>query len=257
MPDSKSFINAERAIHSQGCEEVRRLIGETPEQITRIAEVDGGTLLHRACLWKNRRAALELIHLGADVNAQTQAGWTPLHFALWEERCALMVEMLVTNGADTSIASYEGETPLMMTAPGRDRFSRFCADLLIDLGSPLDMYSAVWLNLTSKVAALLSKGDAKATAYRPDDLLQIAVYNGNVALADLLIDHGIRGDVPSFNGMNAVFTAIDFENVEMLKLLLDRECPTDVVNGESALQFAQRRRASPEVISLLSAPNGK
>ena len=53
-----------------------------------------------------------LIAKGADVNAKTNTGWTPLHYAAeWGKKD--VAELLIANGADPGIADNKGETPRM------------------------------------------------------------------------------------------------------------------------------------------------
>lgn len=49
-----------------------------------------------------------LLNYGADVNARSGDGFTPLHFALNRE----VAEVLITKGADVNARSYSDITPL-------------------------------------------------------------------------------------------------------------------------------------------------
>ncbi len=80
---------------------------------TNLRNPEGKTPLHEAVYgdWGNPTAAYVLTLHGADVNAQDHFGNTPLLLA--SERGELLcVQILLENGADKTIANYEGETPL-------------------------------------------------------------------------------------------------------------------------------------------------
>jgi serine/threonine-protein phosphatase 6 regulatory ankyrin repeat subunit B len=61
----------------------------------------------------NESAVEELIALGASVNQAEYDGWTPLHFAAFNNHFAV-VESLVNNGAYVSPQTNDGRTPLAM-----------------------------------------------------------------------------------------------------------------------------------------------
>lgn len=73
-----------------------------------------------------------LVDRGADVNAQQHGGWTALHAAAFIDDLP-MAEYVVAHGADTSLTSDDGKTPIDVAAgnfePARSRSSlaRRCA----------------------------------------------------------------------------------------------------------------------------------
>jgi ankyrin repeat protein len=72
-------------------------------------------LLHVACAIAKNTHNLEIIKLllenGADINAATEAGWTPLHIAVYQD-IPIIIPTLIANGADTNCKSWAGDTPL-------------------------------------------------------------------------------------------------------------------------------------------------
>ncbi|MGA2548251.1 MAG: ankyrin repeat domain-containing protein [Rectinemataceae bacterium] len=56
------------------------------------------------------------IFKGADVNARTLAGWTPLMFAARYDRNLDVITALLKAGADVNARDSKGETPLMFAA---------------------------------------------------------------------------------------------------------------------------------------------
>ena len=64
-----------------------------------------------AALLDNTEIARFLIEKGADVNAKSRDGSTPLHSTAFLGR-AEIAELLIQKGADVSPKNYRGETPL-------------------------------------------------------------------------------------------------------------------------------------------------
>jgi ankyrin repeat protein len=77
-----------------------------------------GTLLHRAVEMKDEETVAHLLACGADVNAHTRYGMTPLHFAFLGLKAATInaasavASALLKGGADPKCADDVGETPL-------------------------------------------------------------------------------------------------------------------------------------------------
>lgn len=72
----------------------------------------GRTALHHAVINKNFEICKVFIAYKADVNAQDQALFTPLHFAVQEYDALDITELLVQNGATIDAQNIYGNTPL-------------------------------------------------------------------------------------------------------------------------------------------------
>jgi len=97
---------------------IKDLINKEPKLLNSL---DGNdmTPLHIACAYGNKKLALELIQLGADVNASAVGGVTPLHIAAdsgEEEVCKALVE----KGATLKLDS-EGITPLLLVKQKKNK----------------------------------------------------------------------------------------------------------------------------------------
>ena len=77
-------------------------------------ESDGFTALHHGAMNVTKIADVvnELLKNGANVNAQTKFGQTPLHWAANCNHIDIM-KTLLQHGADPTIPNYKGETPLI------------------------------------------------------------------------------------------------------------------------------------------------
>lgn len=59
--------------------------------------LDGWTPLHSACKWNNTAVASFLLQHGADINAQTEGLLTPLHLAAANRESRQILELLLMN----------------------------------------------------------------------------------------------------------------------------------------------------------------
>jgi hypothetical protein len=80
-----------------------------------LADGDGTTALHRASYQDDLAQADALIRSGADVNAATDLGVTPLWLAA-QNGSEKMVARLLSAGANSNAALLAGETPVMVAA---------------------------------------------------------------------------------------------------------------------------------------------
>ena len=97
---------------------------ENLNQATVIQDDDlGNTPLHSA---NNIEEAQALIQNGADINAKNNLRWTPLHYAVNNNRIDL-VELLIKAGADTKLKDKWGRTP------GQVAYTTVMADLVVEL----------------------------------------------------------------------------------------------------------------------------
>ena len=96
--------------------EVERIIGKHPEAVNEADEY-GYTPLHGLAEEEHLEIAQYLIDRGARINAATVDGITPLHLAASPE----MASLFLRNGADLEARSREGDTPLLILAGEPDR----------------------------------------------------------------------------------------------------------------------------------------
>jgi ankyrin repeat protein len=105
------------AAHSGNLEVVWKLIEYDPAYIN-VRSVDGWTPLLFATEGRNSEdgsVARLLLERGADVNAQNQLGWTPLHRASFFGALEV-VRLLLEHGADIEPKENDGKTALQVAA---------------------------------------------------------------------------------------------------------------------------------------------
>ena len=74
-----------------------------------------------AIKWSHFAAAERLLHHGANVNFQDSKGVTALHLVLKKDSAPPHVAMLMRHGADPTIKSKDGKSPLDLVARRRDK----------------------------------------------------------------------------------------------------------------------------------------
>ncbi|CAG5129537.1 unnamed protein product, partial [Candidula unifasciata] len=112
-----------------------------------------------------------LLENGASVNDTSKHGETPLMFAAKKENNMKIVQILLENGTSVNDTNEYGETPLMLAAKKEESMS--VLQLLLDHGAKLDDMD--------------KKGNTHS-------LLHVALSNGHIECAKLLVQHGANID---------------------------------------------------------------
>jgi uncharacterized protein len=142
----------------------------------------------------DRRAALEMLARGVDVNAAQPDGTTAIHWASYQVDADL-VKQLLAKGAKADVKNHFGATPLA---------------------------EAVKVGNVPIVKMLLDAG-ANANAANEDDQtpLMLAAKTGLVEIADLLLRHKAKvNEVEKWRGQSALMWAASENYPEMTELLI-------------------------------------
>lgn len=82
-----------------------------PREYWNQIDVNGGTLLHYACIGNNRKAVAFLLNLGFDVNARDRFGNMPLHIAALFN-VSDSIDLLLAAGASVRMNNQDLKTPI-------------------------------------------------------------------------------------------------------------------------------------------------
>ena len=123
-----------------------------------------------------------LLERGGDVNARNKNAFTPLHLAVFHGRLEV-VRVLLDNGANAMLETEEGATALHIVSPGKydsEKHRVGIARLLLERGGDVN---------------------ARSQAYTP---LHLAVFNGRLEVARVLLDHGASTKLETKEGATAL-----------------------------------------------------
>lgn len=219
-------------------EKVIEILTARPKKINSRL-IEGNTALHLAVQEGNFdlvRALIENFKESIDINAriecpgQSADGRTPMYVAAREKKASVaIVEYLIKKGADPSISSKQGLTPLM-TAVLNKKYDRVVA--LIHSGKDLN------INLT----VTIKDHDEGKTA------LIFAIEHCDVqTFSKVLSVKEIDVNVKNAKAESALFVAASRGDVEKVKMLLtmpgvDIEAKRVPGDGKTAMQIAQENR---------------
>jgi ankyrin len=224
----------------------------------------GDTALMLAARTGKTPAIDVLLEGGANVNAkESWGGTTPLMWAV-SERHPDAVKALLDHGADVHARSYfvgpangrgfEGRTP------ARDDPKQKAEEFASGWLTPL-MFAAREGDLESARLLIAAGADVNAVAGDGKDALGLAVFNGNYAVASLLVDSKSNLNRADAQGFTPLFWAVDRRNMEtapnfpwmvtadplpLIRKLLDGGAtPNAVVNNTPR---ARMRAGSPRIV---------
>jgi len=176
---------------------------------------------------------------GADVNAKTGDGTTPLHYAA-AKGSKEVAELLIAEGADVNAKGNIGGTPLHTATRGNHKE---VAELLIAEGADVDAKDNIGgtpLHLAAReghmeVAELLTTNGADVNA--KDGVgrtpLHYAAYGGQKETAELLIGKGADVNAKGFGG-TPLDVAIEFRHPQIADLLRKHGGKHGTIHGAAA-----------------------
>src|SRR5699024_5266631 len=157
----------------------------------------GATALHRAARFGHAAVARSLLRHNAAVNARDRLGRTPLRVAAgqaWHDDSEV-AHILIRAGAESGLADYRGNTPLMAAARAGH---------------------------TAVLSYLLTLNQVRSSIERHNDrgasALWLAVQGNHLLAARLLLSHGADADT-AVNGQTALQLALKHDHKQMANLL--------------------------------------
>lgn len=226
---------------------VRTLLEQHPDLVN-VRHADGGTPLHLAVIAAHAPVVEMLLDMGADVNAgDSRNGLTPLHCA-GDKRIA---EILLAHGADVDARTLVGETPLFYAA---GQGHREVADLLRTKVADIGIADAVAIGDAARVKRLLA-GDPELTNRRLGNgrtLLHVAALTPNRDMMDLLLENGAYLEAMDEQLWTPLYYTIGKDSTDTAAYLLDRGASPHARdhNGQTPLHIAAAT-GDTDVASLL------
>jgi len=191
--------------------------------LTQVLSAQSTPPLHRAVIAGDRAAVERLIRAGADVNAATRHGVTPLSLAA-QRGNADLVGVLLQAGAAVARAEAtlpDGQTLLMHAA----RTGNVAAvKALIAAGSNLNARETrtgttalIWAATADRAEAIRVLAEAGADLDLTDPegttALIIAVINGHYDVVSVLLEKGADPDIADIKGMTPLYAAVDMHTI--------------------------------------------
>ncbi len=212
----------------------------------------GSTPLHSGVQNSNPVVTSHLLAAGADPNAMSNAGYTPLHFAHLNPNVRVTV-LLLEAGGDPEPLSNDGWTPFHSAVfSARSRALPEFLDRGVDFAfTPL--HRAILLGGSETAKSLLAGGaDPRAEDDYGWNALHFAVSMGEREIVMAILEADGDPDAKTQNGLTALHLAADPGFVETL---VAAGAGIDVRNdrGRTPLHQAARFRETPVVEALLDA----
>lgn len=223
------------------------------------SDYDSNSKLPNQPYIKNRLSLAKLlIENGANVNATTRYGVSPLHKVEIKEIAVLLID----SGAKVDAREYFNEKLTPLFEATQKYRKQGIAEVLINHGANVNQETPDGITPLMRAAAEGNQEVAKLLIDRGADVnhkdkdsltaLELAFQSKNNAIVQLLIDKGAALTGESYTGNSNLHYAVEHNDIEMLKKLLAKSADIDPVNvgGITPLMQATRDK-NKEIIELL------
>ena len=192
-----------------------------------------------AVIAKDTLKILDLLENGIDINTRSESNdATILFLAASYKDYDDMVDLLIKNGADVNAKSKDGRTPLMWAAGNSYKSTQLLLDAGADVNAVAEQdnmnaviqatFGILSKKISTDVIDLLLKNGAKIDGSLSGKdaagwtALLFASVNEDYDLVKYLLDHGADVNHTSDEGQSALSLAKQQKNKEIIKLLHDR-----------------------------------
>lgn len=194
-----------------------------------------------------------LLEKGAEVNVQNNQRFTPLHLASRTGDLEI-IKLLVVKGAEINSASGIGVTPLFSAAMSQNPSA---VDYLLQKGAKVDVATHPLADATTRTPNNIKNGPTNMAKITP---LHNAAAFGPAETVRLLLKSGAQINAVDSRGLTPLSYALasDYPSLEVVKALIKAgaELNTKDVAGDSPLDWAEKF-PSPEVLAELKAAGAK
>ena len=200
-----------------------------------------------------------LLAHGANPNAKSLDGRTPLMIAAGIRESDRAVQLLLDAKADPNVTSTDGTTPLSQAAYVNNPavFERLiAAGASLEKAGPNAVYLAIQFGCVKCTERLLAAGALPEPLMTPSAGLLSPPFGDATAIRPL-VERGAdpKAQGPGGRTLLMVAAASDFQPVDIIQLLIDKGADVNAVgaNGETALSLARQHGATPVVDLLLKS----
>ena len=241
-----------------------------PHQTALRSGEEGYTPLHQVAEWNLPEVASLLLRYGADPNARTVNGDTPMHTIMTGDKdefseTVAIAKALLKHGADPNAENMDGISLLYLAV---HHVFPCIAKLLEDHGAKLDLNSAVLLGRVEDVKSLLSRDPAAVEhAPRPSELAQDALRmseeceKGRAKLPrilELLLDNGLSANTSCPGGIPLLRAACEMlVKPSVIQTLVDHGADVNAVHAEETALDCARPLKNRTYITLLRRAGAK
>lgn len=174
-----------------------------------------------------------LIAGGANVSAETEYGDTPLHKAVIYKN-VYAVELLLEKNVNINAKNNHGESPLYLAVLS-DIFQ--IAKMLVEHGALIDdedkspIAVAISNDRADIMELFLSHGVSVDDKVGNNYFLHFAINNGADKVTKLLLDKGADYSIVNENGESLLYMAVYYGNLEIAELIINATKPSTTENN--------------------------
>ncbi|CAF96498.1 unnamed protein product [Tetraodon nigroviridis] len=187
-----------------------------------LCNEDGLTALHQCCIDNYEEMVKILLDRGANVNAQDNELWTPLHAAATCGHAGLVI-ILIAYGADLLAVNSDGNMPydLCEDDPTLDIIETAMANRGITQEMINETRASTERRMLRDIQELLKQGEeVNQQDSQGATLLHVAAANGYVQATELLLEGGARMDLRDSDGWQALHAAACWGQMHVAELLV-------------------------------------
>ncbi|MFP3020789.1 ankyrin repeat domain-containing protein [Wolbachia endosymbiont (group A) of Pogonocherus hispidulus] len=200
--------------------------------------------LHSAAEKGDFYLTVYILSKGADLNAQDECNWTPLHYAVYSGNVDI-VRFLINQGANYNITDNEGTPVYYAFQYGHVRIVKyFIEEKGIDPMAPINEYGSTLFGEAivggglDTIEYLMSRKDV---TYDCSDLLKMAISNGHLDVVEYLVEEkGVDVNFVGENGWTPLLYAVERDYIEIVKYLIEMGAyiNTTAKDGTTVLHIA-------------------